>query len=451
MTSSPELSLPGELHYRRGSASAASARHLFGRRRSPDVESLIEHLLDIYPDAPHRCAEEGVQRILPALDLRFSPLDPAASDDEVRGAMWNLLCRAVSRSIRGAHRVAVALGGIDSSGVLAALCECRPASDVVAYTYDYADGADVPFAEQLCQAYGVELRRLKVADALPFLRQTLVIDGLPSIGFGACVELHLQSVLADAGFDRYLTGGFGDDLLGGEASTFWGAFRRAPARGLSTLINMQTPWQVPLIARVNQYLLKPFANRIIPLSMQMRRARRGLGARAPWLSRSTERTVERLARSVGPRYRPARSPDELRQRRIPMYQHGLGARAQVVVAGGVSRGDPLLWPEFSDFATGLSILRLYSEGMHRGTFRRCLPPRVPEAVRNRPSKAMMGDQLDRLAEGSREVLRPLASVDRLAALGVVDADAFEVAFNRHPPCNSTIWAALSAEAFLREG
>ncbi|CAN5212124.1 hypothetical protein BH09MYX1_BH09MYX1_53830 [soil metagenome] len=445
----PELSRPDDAKYARGGREFASAADLSSAPLRVNRQALVEFLLDLYPNAPSECPNADVERLYAPLLTRASSLPPDIGDSELRATMWSHLCAGVQSSTTGATRVAVALGGIDSSGVLAALCESTPCSDIVAYTYDYADGVDEPFAEALCRAYGVTWRRLRVADAMAFVLKALVIDGLPSIGFGTAVELHLQSELAKVGIDRYLTGGFGDDLLGGEATMFGRAFLGSPIEGMKTLRKMHTPWPTTLWARVSQYVAKPLLHELFPDGLQTKRVERGLRRRAPWIARGAGAIPEHLASALAARHRPPRSPTALRKYRAPMYHHGLAARAQVVASGGVSRGDPLLAEPFARFASSVPILRLYSGGQHRGTYRKCLPARVPSSVRNRVAKAMMGDQLERFAEAQRSALAPLATVERLASLGLVDAIRFREAFFAHSPSDATIWAALSAEAFLR--
>jgi hypothetical protein len=443
---SSHLSRPDDLAYRATDGSlAASARSLrSGRINSAWLDS---YLLDVLPSDVGTSIDAAVSHRLVDLGVPATSWVFELSEDELASTFWELLCRAVELCVADSGRVGVALGGIDSSAILAALCEVRPAREIVAITCDYDDGADQPFARELCTAYGVELVLARVVDALPHLRRTLLLDGLPSMGWGVCVELYLQELFSRRGVDRYLTGIPGDDLLGGERSTLAWWIRQDP-RGLAqTLRELDLAKPHSYLARVRAHILRPHLLELAPDALLRWKIERDLPLRAPWFRL---RARAPLTDSLVARIRVPRTPSALALRREPLFRQILAGRVQVVAEGGMSRADPYFESTLSSFATSLSILRLVAGGQDRGAFRRSLPKRMPVAVRNRTTKARMQTQLDTLGLQTRHLFADLVNLDRLRRMGLVDTGAFRTAFDTLGPHHHAVWAALSAEAYMRE-
>lgn len=414
-----------------------------------DEVGLCEHLLTAFPSDVGRTPVRGVRRVVPDFGGP-TPFDSSISDEDLAAAMWSAVRRAVEQSIVGADRVAVSLGGTDSSGLLAALCELVPASEVVAYTCDYDRGADVPFARELCAAYGVEFRVIEFAGALPHVPSALVIDGLPYWSIGGAHELHLQTVLARDGVDRLLTGVYGDDILGGEASMLGARLLAHPVQTLLHLKHLRTPYPSDLAARLRSSIIGPLGRRALPRDVHDARVRRNFRRRAPWLLQQVFRHG-RLGMMVSARgFLPPLDVMEWRAELARRVTCSWGPRAQTVVQGGVSRADPYVSNEFVRFALAVPFERLSLGDVHRGLFRRALPRRVPDSVRARQSKGFTTDDFPRLARAADATLRPLATVDRLESTGLVNGSRFREAFETLGASHPIVWAVLGAEAFLRE-
>lgn len=441
------LTRPDDSNYETPSGMTSSARSA-GRCDVDDV-GLAEHVLFCFPSDVRRTARRGVRHVMPT-ESGTTPCEPRAPDAELAEALWSTIRRAVEVSIAGARRVAVSLGGIDSTGLLAALCELRPAAEVVAYTYDYDSAADVPFARELCRAYGVELRVQPLDGALPDIARGLVIDGLPYWSISGAHELHYQRVLMEDGIDRLLTGVYGDDILGGEVTMLGRSFATHPVRTVRHLRDVVSPYSRPLARRLRSVIAAPLVRRALPLALHEARIRRQYRARAPWLSREVHRLGRDGIAASARGFIPPLDAREWRAEISRRVTRSWGPRAQTVVQGGVSRADPYVENELVAFVSGIPYERLTVGDVHRGLFRRALPSRVPSSVRDRQSKGVAMDDFRRLARAGDASLRPFASVDRLVGRGWVDRARFREAFEGHGASHPVVWAVLSAEAFLRE-
>lgn len=446
MSSLAHLSRPGDPNYAFDDGrTASSAAHLFGPLND---EALAEHLLWLVPSDPRQTCQRGLNwAVPPPTTSRGDWTD--ASDEELRRTLWQTIRTAVEDSAKGASRVAVCLGGIDSSGVLAALCEVRPAASVVAYTYDYDAGADVPFARDLCAAYGVEHSVLRFDDVVPRLANDLLVDGLPYGLFPAGHELQFQERAARDGVDRILTGVYGDDVLGGDPTTLALEALQRPVDVVNFLRKLRTPYQASLSGRIRRMVVGPLLHRALPRAMLEKRVARGLHGRSPWLTEAVYAAAATGVRAAARALLPVATVAELRTELLRGMAQTWAWRTQIVVAGGVSRADPYLFPALVDVASEIPFQRLCLGGQDRGLYRSALPSRVPERVRRRIAKSFMTDDLDRVARLAEVALRPLVGVERLVQKGWIRAHEFRRAFERFGASHPSIHVVLSAEAYLR--
>lgn len=413
-----------------------------------DEATLAEHLLWSFQSDPKRTVVRGLERVCPPLPPAGT-YDERADDTELASVLWSALRRAVSLSIAGANRIAIALGGIDSSGVLAAACELRPAAELMAFTFDLGGGADVPFAQELCRAFGVRLEILRCDDAPPDLSRALVVDGLPYPGSTAIHELHFQDELRREGIELLLTGGYGDDILGGNEREVALSLLSRPLRTLGLLRRLRTPYDESLAERLRMLVAGPMFQRAMPRPLLDRRVGLGRRRRAPWLSPDVFRLGKGGISEIARGYLPALDTQEWTSELIRRTTRVLGPRAQVVQQGGTSRADVFLEQGIFSLASAIPYERLCHGGQDRGLFRRALPARVPERVRRRISKAGAYEDLARLARQRASSLGKLVHVERLAKLGFVDPSTFVVGMHARGIHDVLIWPVLSAEAFLR--
>lgn len=424
----------------------ASAREAHFTRL--DESTLAEHLLWSFQSEPKRTVVSGLHRVCPP-PPEAGDYDERADDVELASALWDSVRRAVDTSMVGAGRTAIALGGIDSSGVLAAACELRPAAELMAFTFDLGGGADVPFAQELCRAFGVRLEILRCDDAPADLARALVVDGLPYPGSTAIHELHFQDALRREGIELLLTGGYGDDILGGNEREVALSLLSRPLRTLGLLRRLRTPYDESLAKRLRMLVAGPMFQRAMPRRLLDRRVGLGRRRRAPWLSPEVFRLGRGGISEIARGYLPALDAQEWRSELIRRTTRVLGPRAQIVQQGGTSRADVFLEQGIFSLASAIPYERLCHGGQDRGLFRRALPPRVPDRVRRRIAKAGAYEDLARLARQRASSVRKLVNVERLAKLGLVDAAKFAVGMEALGIHDVLIWPVLSAEAFLR--
>jgi hypothetical protein len=131
-------------------------------------------------------------------------------------------------------------------------------------------------------------------------------------------------------------------------------------------------------------------------------------------------------------------------------------RAQLEALSGVLRIDPYLDAELAAFALALRPRALLGTGpraIRRGLFREALAGAVLDSVRLRPDKASFAPAHRALfAPPHLATLQPLASVSRLADLGIIEPRAFARAFastTAGGDVDARLYSVLAVEAFLR--
>lgn len=408
-----------------------------------DDRALAASLFWFPPEPPTDTPLDGVHADLPLFAWPEARPAIAADDIELCAALWAELRAAVDRCTSGFRRVALALGGIDSSGLLAALCELRPASEIIAISLDYGGAdPDQPYVRAMTEAYGVRLIELSVDDALEYVETTLVVGGIPYWLLGGALDQLLFGRAANEGADLVVTGFAGDDIVGGDLASL-------PVEALDVLVGAELPLPESPWARTSRHLIAPRVRAVLPRALRLRRLRSRLASLVPWstpkLRVHLEGSLDRYLRA----YETPRSPMETARRRHEGFLRAMIARAQMVALQGLARADPYLDEGLGVLAATIPPRRLYAGNAHRGLFRRALPSRVPDAVRRRITKADPRVQTARLATAARPRLRRLASVDRLVARGWVDERVFAAAFASRDASDLRIWSTLATEEFLR--
>ncbi len=442
----PARSSPGDPNYTWWGRRVASANGL--PLVNLNLAGLSEHLLRAFPSDTGLTLDTALVRgAVPPPEK--AAVDLESSDEELAAQLWQRVRTAVERCAVGARRLAVSLGGIDSAGVLAAACEVRSAADVIAYTFDFDAGADVSYAREMCSAFGVEHRVVRVDDAPEDLSPALVVDGLPYLTFTAVHELHCMGEVIRGGADVLLTGGYGDDVLSGNAHEVATWVARDPTAALAFLKRLKTPYAESFLRRVRQTLLGPLARRAMPRALHLGRVKRGFAKRAPWLSESVLRAGLAGIEATGSGYLPPLAEHEWRSELVRRTRRAIGLRMQTVQQTGLARGDPMLDNDLVAFASAVPFQRMNLGGIDRGLFRRALPARVPSRVRERIAKAGAYADLARLGRQRAPTIERLTNVEELARLGLVDPVLFRRGLRERGIHDVVIWPILSAEAFLR--
>ena len=139
----------------------------------------------------------------------------------------------------------------------------------------------------------------------------------------------------------------------------------------------------------------------------------------------------------------------------PHFGRASMLRAQLEALSGVPRIDPYLDVELAAFVLSLPPRALLGSGARattRGLFREALAGVLPDSVRLRPDKASFAPVHRALFEAPRYgTLAALASVPRLADLGIIEPLAFQRAFAATAAgaeVDARLYAVLAVEGFL---
>jgi asparagine synthase (glutamine-hydrolysing) len=261
----------------------------------------------------------------------------------------------------------------------------------------------------------------------------------------------------DRGADAILIGANGDDVFMGDSRALverWDEGARLEA--LRAAWRLETYWDTSAPERALRLVLEPLVRRRVPDGL--RHALRRLRARrvAPWVTRESLSLVEAAERAE----------DETRQRPAQNYIPELGASellveqldqlAAVEADLGVPFRRPFLNRALLEFVARVPRLTVMHGLRQRGLFREAMRGILPEEIRQRRTKAYFETACVEMvaAAGGIDSLADLATVECLAAEGLVDARAFGRAFRAVATQNERanwirLWVPLVLEAFLR--
>lgn len=375
-----------------------------------------------------------------------------STDIDDLAAQLGLTVRAALRKAAvGLRKVAVAVGGLDSSGLLALLRAELPDLPIVALSFDIEDPSpDLPFVRELCAFLGVDLHVVRTDD--PEFDRCLVMDHRPFPMFGGVTERMLLRGAADAGADALFYGHMGDDLFGGHLPSLGSArLLRHPVRAVRCALDVEYPIPLGRGLRVRSFLLAPLAQRFAPRMIRVARAQRSLRRKFPWLTAKAWAVVQQSVDGlIDDTCRPVGEPRDLiawRTSGVDALDHA-DLRRQLEVSTGVRALDPLLDPECIAFASRIPPETLSADGRYRGLFRRALSGLVPERVRLRRTKGDGRPERRRLNRLAGTIIRPYRTLPRLSRLGLVDGAVFDRVMSRADGTELHLWPFIAAEAFL---
>lgn len=411
-----------------------------------DATALAAAALALPPNEAGETPYRGITRHRD--DVPFCPLDlPARPGSAEEAVSWllTLLERAIDRALTGVKRVGVlAGGGLDSAALLALACRwaARSGGSAFAVALDFASpGDDRPHLRALEQHLACEVVRVTPEQAAPRLALLDGVDGAPFPWPTAPFDVEMLAVARANGAGRCLSGAGGDELFDGNPRALVGHVRRGqPRRGLRAMRRL-TGFDEPR-SRVWSWMVRPLAATWQPASLRAWRAARHPEPAPSWagpVARAFLRARSRIDRAAAHR------------------DYIAGMRQQEIVASASDLREPFLDADVIDALGTLPPEWLLHGDARRGLLREALRGLLPEGVRMRTDKARFEPALARFfdASGARDKLRGVASLTRLAALGIASSahtgEAF-AAFARDPQQGEpwlSLWPALATESFLR--
>jgi asparagine synthetase B (glutamine-hydrolysing) len=442
----------------------APLHHLLGR--TIDREALAGFLLDRPRES--RAPFAGITRVGAGevieisrqgerrTELRALKADrlPPASVDDYAEELLRLTRRAVERAVDGSRAVGVAVGGLDSSALVALACQMRGATlkEVAALTLHFADeGDDRASVASLCGAYGLEPIRLRPAATGPRLLETLIIDATPMIRPQAAWSIELGRRAKQSGADVLLDGEWGDALFDGDLS--WFADRFCEGHVLPALVGAARIrgiyWMPSRRERIRNLVLRPALHRIFNRSRYRFRRKQREELPVPWAG--PELALQ--ARRVG----IPKSLGILDLARSPILLDVQGAIEQWVLASGCSMIQPYVDDDLVEFVGRLPREVMFHGGYRRGLFRHAFRELLPPAVLWREDKSsfFMALRDTIAAAGGARSLQSFADDPILAREGWVDRGAFRAAIAKldQAPFDARhglkLWPFIAVEAFLR--
>lgn len=304
--------------------------------------------------------------------------------------------RSVHKSVHGASRVAVTLsGGLDSTSVFRtahAVLNGR-ITPISAVFPSEPQSWESEYLNEAVGGTGCEPVRFEPTDETRLGASLQAADD-PLWVPTSSITLACAKVAQDSGFDRVLTGEFGDFVGGGlENPVAWqiqqGSLRRAWAIAAEV---GETPWLLPF-----RFLLQAAKNRYPAVSLlRLQRTPRyrndlvWLNALAPRI-RSQFNLGERLRQdwlaSSNPRTTFAERTERFFDRAI---ERTCGASWLSERMTGVVLEHPFADPGLASLACNLEFSDRWSDGSSRATLRRAMLGRIPDIIRTRTTKARFG-------------------------------------------------------------
>jgi asparagine synthetase B (glutamine-hydrolysing) len=464
---------------RRDTFAIASTRlewllRLLPEKPSLHLGSLAAHVGGMGAGYREQTIYEGVLATGPGERLSLSPREAKKAEvacpvgeplegvpaEELAEMLWSELVASVERTTRGVATVGMlASGGLDSSGVLAALAHVRGGSqkELRAFNISFGGhGDDRPHVRAVCRSLGVVLVEIPPTEGAERLVPTLVQDAQPYASALVAAEVALNVRAREQGVELLLSGNGGDELLDGEPNAFASRARSAPLAAVREVRRLVGPDFEPPWERVRKHIVYPLLKPLVPEAVLAWRRRRLLRRTQPWFLRSDE--VE-LAEAFGGGHLPVEQTPDERYRtlsRAPWLRSSARGRAQMEITTGCMRRDPLLSPAFVRFVARMPPAALFHGGMLRGLYRLALRGRIPDAVRLRTDKAASEPAFLQVVQslGGFAALRSWFELPRLTALGLVDQEALrkEIARMERVPmdCTWSPFAAVAVEELLRQ-
>jgi asparagine synthetase B (glutamine-hydrolysing) len=442
---------------------------LLGKRSDLDEAGIAEQLLcmpggpaTVYAGVRRLCAAElltlgprgETRNRLP--DRRFEA--PRRYDpDELSDELLHLISLAVRRAVGSARRIAVSVGGLDSSGLLAvAHAQARGASqsELAALTLQFSDpDSDDPYVRDVCNALGIEPARLRPSECARYLLDPVAIDAAPITLPMAAWTLEMGHWARERGIEVFLGGEGGDQLFDGDMTLF--ASQLLAGHSLRALQNAARLRGLPYLRsskqRIVSLVVRPAVKHAFPrLTSLVRRWRTVRGAalaRYPWAGPALRRALKAHWPIRHVDADPISGGDTMNRRQLEQ---------SCSLYSGCRWAQPYLDDDIAAFVSHLPKELLFHGGYRRGLFRHAFRHLLPDSVRLRESKSGFGAALAETfnAAGGMKLLDPYISMPILSDLGFVEPQSFrksvtDLAAHPNDPARwMQIWPAVAMEAFL---
>lgn len=393
----------------------------------------------------------------------------ALSTRDMASALRNEFEAAVARESTGAQRVAVMSGGgVDSSnllGVAVGNARRHGTADVIPVALHFGgQGDDRPHLKAVCAHLGIEPLRVAPAEGAAYAADGRVVDGCAHTTAAQAAGLAMFHRAKLAGADRILVGDGSEWILDASPPVFADFLLSEPLRALRCARRFEAIYQTRRQSW-RRMVLGPLLRRALPAFVLEGRATRvyrdKLTRSANTFGWAGERlrpllTTLRKQPSLKPIQSQRARVTELASSTLLTWVREMYSRWEILVGLPISL--PYLDDDFVRFVARIPSGAIFAGARERGLLRESMDGIVPDSVRYRMDKGRPDYSFAELfdAMGGQQAVGDLVSVRELESLGIVNSANFASAFDKHaadpfadPFCWRALWAAITAEAYLR--
>jgi len=327
------------------------------------------------------------------------PTPLALRGEEAAEELRYRLRRAVRRRLPERGPVASMLsGGLDSSVITAELARAGAAPRALSMVLGDAPGADEgPWQRALVERYGLQHHRIAVLDDAPDADLAELRAWLGSLGWGPILALRRRTLDAARGARIWFDGYEGDVVIGYGLGRFASWWRRGPwGRIPAAAYRLLRRGSAPSLRRAAHWALAPVLP--APPMRLWRRLRHGRGGSWPWsvidpaFARGMQ--ADRRLAALDPPLHPL-ALDEGHERAASQAHGGLqwGLEAIDILAAraGARSECPFFDLDVVDWCRRLPPELVMHGGWTRLVLRQAARGVLPDAIRARPGKGVLGD------------------------------------------------------------
>jgi asparagine synthase (glutamine-hydrolysing) len=391
----------------------------------------------------------------------FVPVTPEARTGTAEALARELreeIFAAVERAVgRFRHVGVMAGGGLDSSGIVAALAlrtRSVPGSKVSVVAMDFAgEGDDRPHLSALARAFELEPLRIRPRDAAAMLPEAFVADAAPHTWPTSAGEILMGHRAHEAGAEALFSGVGGDQIFEGDLRYFAALARGgSPLEAVRNALRLDVTWRSTRWERVRRLIVAPLVREVLPKSYLKSRYAGQLQRSLAWSWAGPQ--LRRVLLDLA-------SPSDAETDWFSSFARSTElmdvaeARGQQEVATGMPHVDPFLDASLIEFVASIPPALMFHDHRLRGLYRLSMRGVLPDSLRLRPDKASFEPVTPEiLAAGGVEKVADLMEMTALADLGLVEPKRYRDAFDRTRRGESSngwlgVWPALAVEAFVR--
>lgn len=447
--------------------------------RCLDPQAVADYLLD-NPEPPGLTFFRDVRRLLPGHRLllrrqrlrleRYWQFQPARlrfrdRRDYAQGFLEHFERAVANRLPAGEPTVGIAMsGGLDSCSIAAvarrrALRDGGPRVVASTFTFDDLPSCDErPYVAIMTRELGFESLPVPADRHWLLGDQAAYSPGLasPVMTWDSSLR-HMLSGLRERGVRVLLSGFGGDDLLVGSPLVYWDRLRRGRIGTIFEAVRYARRQRRDVLRVLYRLFAKPALSPAAESRLRRALRLRPLPPSCPeWLSAAfLDRVDARRLPSPEPPVKGAANR-ELWQAITTVASNGLDLHWYDRHAGafGMEARHPFMDRRLAEFLLAVPPEELFRLGHYKPLLRQAMQGLLPEAVRLRPDKTLLGPFFDLGLQKESFQIAGLARHSLAAGLGILDGPGFERSYEQYLKTSQkgpkrSLWYAVTLEIWLR--